>query len=82
MIRFHYELLQNTEYSSLCYTVSPLHMNLQVANFQRCQHRSGSSKELELMPSMSNVSEIVLCPPSSIADDPSTLPPPTSPSFS
>jgi len=59
-ILFHYGLLQDIEYSSLCYTVSSLHRNLQVANFQRCQRRSGSSKELELMPSMSSVSETIL----------------------
>ena len=48
-ILFHYRLLQDIEYSSLCYTVgsyylsiysmdSPLHMNLQVSNFPRCEH--------------------------------------------
>ena len=47
-ILFHYRLLQDIEYSSLCYTVgcyylsvystdSPLHMNLQVLSFPRCE---------------------------------------------
>ena len=56
-------------------TVSPLHTNLQVANFQRCECASGSSKEPEPVPGMS---EIATCPPSPIADDPSALPSPTS----
>jgi len=43
------------------YTVSPLHTNLQVANFQRREHASGSSKELQAVPSMSGVSDIAAC---------------------
>ena len=52
-------------------------MNLQVANFQRCEHASCSSKEPEPVSSASGVSEIAACPPSPIADDPSALPSPT-----
>ena len=45
--------------------------------------RIESSKEPEPVPSASGVSEIAACLPSSIADDPSALPSPTSsPSFS
>ena len=40
--------------------------------------RIESSKELESVPSTSDVSEIAACPPSPIADDPSALPSPTS----
>ena len=38
-------------FSFACLTVSPLHTNLQVANFQRCKRVSGSSKEPEPVPS-------------------------------
>ena len=48
-------------------------MNLQAVNFQRCKCASGSSKEPELGPSMSGVSETAACPPSPVADDPSIL---------
>ena len=48
--------------------VSPLHTNLQVANFQRCEH---AFHQL-------GVSEIAACPLSPVADDPSALPSPTS----
>ena len=47
-------------------TVNPKHMNFQVANFLRCKHA--------FIPSVSSVNEIVACPPSPIADDPSALP--------
>ena len=40
--------------------------------------RIESSKEPELVPSTSGVSEIAACPPSPIADNPSALPSPTS----
>ena len=63
------------------YTVGPLHVKLQVANFQRREHASGSSKELEAMPSVSGMSDIVACPLSLIADDPSALPSPVSSSW-
>ena len=64
-------------------------MNLQVANFPRFEHvsldrffkrvdRTESNKEPESVPSTSCVSEIAACPPSPVADDPSTLPSPTS----
>ena len=74
-------------------TVSPLHMNLQVANFQRCKgatiqisldhffksvDRTESSKEPEPVPSTSGMSEIAPCPPPLLADDPSTLAAPSS----
>ena len=59
-------------------TIIPLHMNLQVANFQRYERVSGSSKEPEPLPSTSARSGIVACLPSPIADDPSALPSPTS----
>ena len=59
-------------------TVSPLHTNPQVSNFQRCEHASDSSKEPGPVPSMSDMSEIAAHPPSPIADDPSALPSPTS----
>ena len=52
--------------------------NLLVADFQRCEHASGSCKEPEPMASTSGVSEITACPLSSVADDPSALPPTTS----
>ena len=52
-------------------TVSPLHKNLQVVNFQRCEHASSSSKEPEPVPLMSGMKEIAACPLSPIADDPS-----------
>ena len=58
--------------------VSPLHTNLQVANFQRCERASGSSKKPERLPSLSDVSEIAACPRSPIAGDPLALPSPTS----
>ena len=41
-----------------------------------------SGKEPEPVPSTSGVNEIVACPPSPIADDPSALPSPTSSSSS
>ena len=59
-------------------TVSPLHTNPQVSNFQRCEHASNSSKEPGPVPSMSDMSETAVCPPSPVSDDPSTLPSPTS----
>ena len=55
-----------------------LHVNLQAANFQRCECASDSSKEPEPVPSMSDVSETAAGPLSPIADDPSALPSPTS----
>ena len=51
-------------------------MSLQVVNFQRCKCASGSSKKPEPVPSVSGVSEIAACPPSPIADNPSSLPSP------
>ena len=48
-------------------------MNLQVVNFQRWKGVSGSSKEPEPVPSISNISEIAVFPPFPIADDPSAL---------
>ena len=68
------------------YTVSPLHTNLQCANFLRCEHASGSSKGAESVSSISCMSEIAASPLSPIADDSSALPSPTfspssSPSF-
>ena len=63
-------LVDNIE---LC-AVSPLHMNLQVVTFQRLARVSGFSKEPELVPSVSGMSEIAACPPSPIADDLSALP--------
>ena len=64
--------------------VSPLHTNLQVANFQRCERASGSIKEPEPVPATSGVSEIAACPPSPTADNPSALhlPPPLPPAIS
>ena len=59
------------------YTVSPLHTNLQCANFQRCGHASGSSKGPETVSSTSCLSEIAASPLSPIADDSSALPSPT-----
>ena len=53
-------------------------MNLQVVNFERRKHVSGSSKETGPVPSMSGMSEIAACPLSPIADDPKALPPPAS----
>ena len=53
-------------------------MNSQVANYQKCESASGSSKELEPVPSASDVSETAACPPSPIAGDPAPLPSPTS----
>ena len=47
-------------------------------HFFKTVYRIESSKEPESVPSMSGVSEIVACPPSPIADDPSALPSPTS----
>ena len=41
-------------------------------------HRIESSKEPEPVPSTSGMSEIAVCPPSPIADDPSALTSPTS----
>ena len=49
-------------------------MSLQVVNFQRCKCASGSSKKPEPVPSVSGMSEIAACPPSPIADNPSSLP--------
>ena len=63
------------------YTVRPLYTNLQVANFQRREHASGSSKKLQAGSSMSGVSDIAACPLSPIADDPSALPSPVSNSW-
>ena len=79
----------HTTFRIICSTLSPLHTNLQVANFQRCEHASldhflkrvdriESSKEPEHVPSMSGMSEIAACPLSPIADYPSALPFPTS----
>ena len=53
-------------------------MNLQVVNFERCKHVSGSSKEPGPVPSMSGMSEIAACPRSPIADHPKALPSPAS----
>ena len=53
-------------------------MNLQVASFQRWELASDSRKEPEPVPSTSGMSEIAACPASPIADDPSSLPPPSS----
>ena len=53
-------------------------MNFHVANVQRCECATGSSKEPEPVPSMSDVSEISACPPSPIANDASALPSSTS----
>ena len=47
-------------------------------HFFKRADRIESSKEPEPMPSMSRVSETAACPPSPIADNPSTLPSPTS----
>ena len=69
------------------YTLSCLHMNLQVANFQRCEcattqtsldpvfmrvDRIESSKEPEPVPSMSGLCNIAACILSPIANDPSS----------
>ena len=43
-------------------TVSPPHTNLQVTNFQRCEHASDSSKEPKPLPSTSDVSDTAACP--------------------
>ena len=51
-------------------------MRLQVVNFQRCEHTSGSNKEPKPMPSMSRVSEIAACPLSPLSNRSSALPPP------
>ena len=59
-------------------TVSPLHTNLQVGNFQRCKPASLYVQGPEPVPSTSGMSEIAARPPSPIADDPSALPSPTS----
>ena len=59
------------------YTISPLHPNLQCANFQRCEHASGSSKGAESVLSTSCMSEIAASPLSPIADGSSALPSPT-----
>ena len=48
------------------------------SNFQRYELASGSIRKPEPVPSTSGVSEIVACPLSPIADDPSALPSPTS----
>ena len=42
--------------------VSPLRVNLQAVNFQRCECASGSSKEPDPGPSASGVSETAACP--------------------
>ena len=59
------------------YTISPLHTDLQCANFQRCEHASGSSKGAESVSSTSCMSEIAASPLSPVADDSSALPSPT-----
>ena len=59
-------------------TESSLHTNLQVANFQRCERASDSSKESEAVSLTSGVSEIAADPLSPLADDPSA---PSSPTF-
>ena len=64
------------------YTVSPLHANLQVANFQRCKCASGSSREPDPVPPTSGVSETAARPLPPVSDDPSSLPSPPSPSSS
>ena len=71
-------LWDNIKSTNIRNAVSPLHMNFQVANFQRCEHASGSTKEPEPVPSMSGMSETAAYPPSPIADNPSDLPSPTS----
>ena len=48
-------------------------------NFQRFECASYSSKELELVPSASGVSESAACCPSLMADNPSALPSTTFP---
>ena len=53
-------------------------MNLQVVKFQIFECASDSSKEQELVPSVSGMSETAACPLSPVADDPSALPSPTS----
>ena len=70
-------------------TVSPLHMTLQVANFQRCNcattqisldhffksvDRTESGEEPKPVRSTSGMSEIAPCPPPLLADYPSALP--------
>ena len=57
---------------------SSLHMNLRVANFQRCEHVSGPTEEPEPLPPTSRVTETAARPPSPAADDPRALPSPTS----
>ena len=47
-------------------------------NFQRCERTYGPSKEPEAVPLTSGMSETAARPPSPVADDPSTLPSPTS----
>ena len=57
-----WEVLRSHEDTALTNgtTVSPLHTNLQVSNFQRGKHASGPTKEPEPVPSTSGVSEIAL----------------------
>ena len=59
-------------------TVSPLHRNLRVVNFQRHKHTSGFSQKPEPVLLMSGATGTAACPLSPIAGDPSALPPPTS----
>ena len=63
-------------------TVSSLHTNLQEANFQRCKHASGSSKEPEPVPSMSGLSSAAARPAPAVAEGPSALSSPTFSPFS
>ena len=63
-------------------TISPLHTNLQVANFQRWDCAPGSSNEWEPVLSTSGLSDTTARPLSPAADDPAALPSPTSSSQS
>ena len=74
--------MENIFALSLCYTMSPLHTNLQVVNFQRCRRAVGASKEPEPVPSTAGVSDFAACPPSPVAGDASAPPSPTSASSS
>ena len=51
-------------------TISTLHANLHVMNFQRCERASGSWRETEPELSTSSMSEIAACPLSPVADNP------------
>ena len=62
---------KDQQHSTGNYTVSPLHTNLQVVNFHRCENARGSSKEPEPEPATSGMNETAARPPSPIADDPS-----------